>query len=561
MVEPAKQLFDVLVVGSGASGGWACKRLSEAGLKVALVDAGGPQSDKNFTEHLPSFQLKYRDRAAEVIRKTRPVQKDCYACMEYNYDWFCNDLEEPYTTAANLPFSWQGRMRITGGRTNVWGRQSYRLSDLDFKAASYDGYGEDWPLSYKDVAPYYDLVDEYVGITGMAEGVYELPDGKFHPPMGLTCAEVLLRNRVKEKLGRTVTLGRSANLTKPINGRAACHYCGPCERGCATHSYFNSAFTTVADALQTGHCTHIPNAMVYKVLMDEERNRAKGVLYIDRVTHEPKEVYGRVVVLCAQALESVRILFNSANRRYPNGLANTSGVLGHYLMDHITGGDAGGELPDLGEKRNLNGPNRPDGIYVIRFRNTHNGPRSKKFLRGYGFQGGGGVGFNWGASGFGEAYKKALLDQVTGIGLGGFGECLPRWENYVEIDPDRVDIYGIPVLKIHMTYGENEFALLKDMAEAAGEMLEAAGAKNIRTSARPSTPGWAIHEVGIARMGSDPKKSALNQFQQAHDIKNLFVMDGSGFTSTACQNPTLTIMALCVRSCDFLMGEMKRGNI
>ena len=561
MVEPAKQLFDALVVGSGASGGWACKRLSEAGLNVALVDAGRPQSDKNFTEHLPPFQLKYRDRATEVIRKTRPVQKDCYACMEYNYDWFCNDLEEPYTTAANLPFSWQGRMRITGGRTNVWGRQSYRLSDLDFKAASYDGYGEDWPLSYKDLAPYYDIVEEYVGITGMAEGVYELPDGKFHPPMGLTCAEVLLRNRVKEKLGRTVTLGRSANLTKPINGRAACHYCGPCERGCVTHSYFNSAFTTVADALQTGRCTHIPNAMVYKVLMDEERNRAKGLLYIDRVTHEPKEVQGRAVVLCAQALESVRILFNSANRQYPNGLANTSGVLGHYLMDHITGGDASGELSDLGEKRNVNGPNRPDGIYVIRFRNTHNGPRSKKFLRGYGFQGGGGVGFNWGASGFGEAYKKALLNQVTGIGLGGFGECLPRWENYVEIDPDRVDIYGIPVLKIHMTYGENEFALVKDMAEAAGEMLEAAGAKNIRTSAHPSAPGWAIHEVGIARMGNDPKKSVLNQFQQAHDVKNLFVMDGSGLTSTACQNPTLTIMTLCVRSCDYLMGEMKRGNI
>jgi glucoside 3-dehydrogenase (cytochrome c) catalytic subunit len=561
MVEPAKQLFDVLVVGSGASGSWACKRLSEAGLKVALVDAGRPQSDKNFTEHLPPFQLKYRDRAAEVIRKTRPIQKDCYACMEYNYDWFCNDLEEPYTTATNLPFSWQGRMRITGGRTNVWGRQSYRLSDLDFKAASYDGYGEDWPLSYKDLAPYYDIVEDYVGITGVAEGVYELPDGKFHPPMGLTCAEVLLRNRVKEKLGRTVTLGRSANLTKPINGRAACHYCGPCERGCATHSYFNSAFTTVADALQTGRCTHLPNAMVYKVLMDEERNRAKGLLYIDRVTHEPKEVHGRSVVLCAQALESVRILFNSANRQYPNGLANTSGVLGHYLMDHVTGGDADGELPDLGEKRSINGPNRPDGIYVIRFRNTHNGPRSKKFLRGYGYQGGGGVGLNWGAPGFGEAYKKSLLDQVTGISLGGFGECLPRWENYVEIDPDRVDIYGIPVLKIRMTYGENEFALVKDMAEAAGEMLEAAGAKNVRVSARPSAPGWAIHEVGIARMGSDPKKSVLNQFQQAHDIKNLFVMDGSGFTSTACQNPTLTIMALCVRSCDYLMGEMKRGNI
>ncbi len=561
MVDQAKKLFDVLVVGSGASGGWACKRLAEAGLKVALVDAGRPQSDQNFSEHKPPFQLKYRDRAPGIIRKTRPVQKDCYACMEYNYDWFCDDLEEPYTTPDNMPFSWQGRMRVTGGRTNVWGRQSYRLSDLDFRAASYDGYGEDWPLGYKDLAPYYDLVEDYVGITGIPEGVYELPDGKFHPPMGLTCAETLFRKRVKEKLGWTVTLGRSANITKPINGRASCHYCGPCERGCITHSYFNSAFTTVADALKTGNCTHIPNAMVYKVLMGSDRNRAKALLYIDRNTHEPKEVQGRVVILCAQALESVRILFNSANSQYPAGLANSSGALGHYLMDHVMGGDASGELPHLSGKPSLGGPNRPDGIYVIRFRNAHSGPRSKKFLRGYGYQGGGGVGFNWSAPGFGEAYKKALLNPVTTIFIGGYGECLPRWENYVQIDPNRVDTFGIPVLQVHMAYGENELALVKAMAESAGEMLEAAGAKNIHVSAKPSGPGWAIHEVGIARMGNDPKKSVLNQFQQTHDIKNLFVMDGSGFTSTACQNPTLTIMALCVRSCDYLMGEMQRGNV
>src|SRR5437667_1991668 len=275
MGEQSKTSFDALVVGSWASGGWAAKRLSEAGLSVALVDAGRPQSDANFTEHKSGFELKYRDMARDVIRRTRPRQTECYACTEYNYDWFCNDLEEPYTTPDKMPFSWQGRMRVTGGRTNVWGRQSYRLSDLDFKAASYDGYGEDWPLSYKDLAPYYDIVEDYVGITGIPEGVYELPDGKFHPPMGLTCAEVLLRNRVKEKLGRTVTLGRSANITKPINGRAPCHYCGPCECGCVTHSYFNSAFTTVADAVKTGNCAHIPNAMVSRVLMGADCNRPK----------------------------------------------------------------------------------------------------------------------------------------------------------------------------------------------------------------------------------------------------------------------------------------------
>ncbi len=562
MAEQAtKKPFDVVVVGSGASGGWACKRLSEAGLKVALVDAGRPQSDKNFAEHMAPFELKYRDRAPEIIRKTRPVQKDCYACMEYNYDWFCNDLEEPYTTAEKMPFSWQGRLRVTGGRTNVWGRVSLRLSDLDFKAASFDGYGEDWPLSYRDLAPYYDLVEEYVGVCGQAEGVEHLPDGKFQPPMALTCAEVQFHSRVKEKMGRILTPSRSANLTRPINGRAACHYCGPCERGCVTHSYFNSAFTTVADALATRNCTHLPNAMVYKVLMDAERNRAKGVLYVDRITHEPKEVYARVVILCAQALESVRILFNSAARQYPNGLANSSGVLGHYLMDHIVGGGASGQFPELTARPSLNGPVNPAGIYVIRFRNLPNGPRSKNFLRGYGYEGGAETGFNWKAPGLGDAYKKAVLEPVHSFGIGGFGECLPRWESYVEIDPHIADVFGIPVLRVHMAYGENELAMVKDMAESAGEMLEVAGAKSIRTYVRPSVPGWAIHEVGIARTGSDPKKSVLNQFQQTHDIKNLFVMDGAGFTSSACQNPTLTIMALCVRSCDYLMGEMKRGNI
>ncbi len=562
MTEQGKQHFDAIVVGSGAAGGWAAKRLSEAGLKVALVEAGRPQSDANFSEHTPPFQLKYRDRAAEIIRRTRPRQKDCYACMEYNYDWFASDIDEPYTTAPNMPFSWQGRLRVTGGRTNVWGRQSYRLSDLDFKAASHDGYGADWPLSYKDLAPYYDIVDEYVGITGIPEGVYELPDGKFHPPMGLTCAETLFRNRLRIKFGRTATLGRSANLTKGINGRAPCHYCGPCERGCVTHSYFNSAFTTVADALASGNCTLISNAMVYQVLMDAERNRTRGILYIDRNTRQPKEVRARVVVLCAQALESVRILFNSANSQYPAGLANSSGVLGHYLMDHITGGGGYGLLPELNQgKLAQSAPNRPDGIYIIRFRNTKNGPRSKSFLRGFGYQGGGEARFDFRAPGFGATYKKAVLEPVTGISIGGFGECLPRWDNYVEIDPTVKDTYGIPVLRIHMTYGENEINIVKAMADDAGEMLEAIGAKNVETYVRPATPGWAIHEVGIARMGDDPKTSVLNQFQQSHDIKNLFVADGAGFTSTACQNPTLTIMALGVRSMDYLMSEMKKDNI
>jgi choline dehydrogenase-like flavoprotein len=563
MDDQSRTLFDVLVIGSGASGGWACKRVCEAGLKVALVDAGRPQSNQNFTEHKAPFQLEYRNRAPEIINKTRPIQK--FSCDEYNYKWFANDLEEPYTTVPGMPFVWLGRLRMVGGRTNVWGRQCYRLSDLDFKAASHDGYGEDWPLSYKDLEPYYDIVEDYVGISGMAEGWPQLPDSHFQPPMGMRCCEAHFRAQVTKKLGWPVTIGRCANLTRPLNGRGPCHYCGPCHRGCITHSYFNSAFTTVADALNTGRCTLISNAMAFQVLMDTELNRARGVLYIDRKTHELREVKARTVILCAQAQESVRILFNSANQQYPNGLANSSGVLGHYLMDHIAvGGGASGEFPDFPEKPNVNGPNRPNGMYVARFQNLPGAPQGEKFIRGYGFQTGPDAPTpNLHAPGFGQAYKQAIMNPQPGrIRLAAFGECLPRWENSIEIDPDVKDMFGIPVVRFHMKYGENEMAMIKDMAETAAQMMEAAGAKNIQPyTVYDRQPGLGIHEVGIARMGNDPKRSVLNQFQQTHDIKNLFVMDGAGFTSTACQNPTLTIMALCVRSCDYLMGEMKRGTI
>jgi choline dehydrogenase-like flavoprotein len=561
MADQAKQSFDVIVVGSGASGGWACKRLAEAGLKVALLEAGRPQSDQNFSEHKPAFELKYRNMAPEVVRKTRPIQSKFDVCSEYTYDWFVNDLEEPYTTPGGKPFNWMGRLRITGGRTNVWGRVSLRFSEWDFKAASLDGYGENWPLGYQDIEPYYDLVEKYVGITGSAEGLAHLPDGQFQPPVPLTCQETLFRNRVKEKLGRTVMPTRSANLTKPINGRGPCHFCGPCERGCMTHSYFNSAFTTVADALNSGNCTLISNAMAHKVLMDPECNRARGVLYIDRNTRQAREVYARVVILCAQSQESVRILLNSATPPYSNGLANSSGALGHYLTAHVRSGGGSGAFPSFGAKPSLGGPRKPLGIYIARFRNLPNEPPYKKFLRGFGYEGESSTDFNWGAPGFGEVYKKVLLEPRTSIEITGFGEVLARWENFVELDPSVKDIYGIPVLKIHMSDGENERAMIQDMGDSAGEMLEAAGAKNIRTYAHPSAPRWALHEAGIARMGSDPKKSVLNQFQQTHDIKNLFVMDASGFPSNPCQNPTLTIMALCVRSCDYLMAELKRNGL
>jgi len=379
--------------------------------------------------------------------------------------------------------------------------------------------------------------------------------------MGLTCTEWRMRDLLKRKFGRTLTIGRCANLTRPMNGRQQCHYCGPCERGCITHSYFNSAFTTVKDALATGKCDLITHAMVFKVLMDSATNRAKGVLYIDRQTRQHKEVYGRVVILAASAMESTRILLNSSTREYPNGLANSSGVLGHYYTDSLKGGGAEGTVPDPLIKPSINGPHRPNGIYIMRFRNLPGGPKMKSFLRGYGFQGGSGVAANLQAPGFGEAYKKAAVETFETFTLLGYGEPLPRYENYVELDPHVVDAFGIPVLRFHVAWGDNERNLVKDAGEQAAEMLEAAGMKNIKVHQQVHLPGDANHDVGTARMGNDPKKSVLNQFQQTHDIRNLFVMDGSCFNSPGCQNPTLTIMALAVRSCDYLKEEMRKGNL
>jgi choline dehydrogenase-like flavoprotein len=554
-----QQTYDAIVVGSGATGGWAAKRLAEAGLKVALLEAGRPVSPKEFTEHMPAYKLKYRDYSPEIER-TRPVQKQCYACMEYNYEWFVNDLENPYSTPADRPFSWQ-RLRIVGGRSLVWGRQSYRLSDTDFKAASRDGYGDDWPFSYSDLAPYYDIVERYVGITGAAEKNEMLPDGQFLPPMQMTCGEVRLRQRVKAKFGRTLTIGRAAIVTQPHNGRAPCHYCGPCERGCSTFSYFSSPFTTVKDALKSGNCTLITNAVVSHVDMDGGANKARGVTYIDRLTKETKEVRGKAVILCAQALESTRILLNSSTPEYPNGLANSSGVLGHYLMDHVAGGGASGTFDDLNVPPSANPPHRPNGIYMVRYRNTPSSGKHPHFIRGYGFQGGSGPDFNMEAEGLGVEYKKAVKQGRYGVSLGAFGESLARFDNFCEIDQNLKDAWGIPALRISMAHGKNEAAMMRDAGVTAAEMLEAAGAKNISVQTSFGIPGMAVHEVGTARMGNDPKKFVLDPFNQAHDVKNLLVTDGSCYVSSACQNPTLTMMAITVRACDHLIDRFHRSDV
>ena len=560
--DPLTRTYDAIVVGSGATGGWAAKRLAEAGLEVALLEAGRDVSPREFTEHKPVFELKYRNVAgAGDWRKTRPVQTQCYACTEYNYDWFVDDHENPYSTPEGKPFSWQ-RLRILGGRTLCWGRQSYRLSDLDLKAASLDGHGQDWPIEYRDLAPFYDIVERYVGISGAAEGNAALPDGDFLPPMSMTCGEVHFRDVVGKKYGRTVTIGRTAILTKNLNDRSACHYCGTCERGCISNSYFSSPFTTVKDALMTGKCTLLTNAIVASIDVDPATNLARGVTFVDGKTRQTKSIRAKTVILCAQALESTRILLNSSSGSHTAGLGNSSGLLGRGLMDHSTGAGAAGELPQFTNAPDpYSGPRRANGIYVIRYRNTSKATRQPDFIRGYGFQGSAGAVFNFEAEGFGAAYKQAAKAGTYRISLGAFGESLARDENFVSIDPKLKDTWGIPALHISMTHGENERLLHEDASATAAEMLEAAGAKNIEIRSAVAEPGMAIHELGTARMGNDPKTSVTDQYCQLHDMKNVFSMDGACFVSSGCQNPTLTMMAITVRACDRLIDRFKKHDI
>jgi choline dehydrogenase-like flavoprotein len=550
--------YDVVIVGSGASGGWAAKRLTEAGLRVAVLEAGRQLTDADYREHVPAFKLPYRAMSKRPLAEERPIQSRSYAVREWNASWFVNDIDEPYVDTSDPSFLWV-RPRVVGGRTNVWGRECLRISDIELKAASLDGAGADWPISYADLVPYYELVEDYVGIQGMTEGLPGLPDGRFQPAMAMTCAETALRTRWKEKFGRTLTQGRTANLTRAHNKRQACHYCGPCEHGCITHSYFNASFTTMADAMATGRCTLVTGAMAYKVLVDPATRRARGMLYIDRATRQPREIFGRIVALCAQTQESVRILFNSATRQDPNGLANSSGLLGKGFMTHFSDAGAAGELPEFTDRPNLGGPNRPCWPLMPRFRNLPGQTPSKDFLRGYAY----GVyidnGIDARAPGYGASYKRvASGPQPAHVTMQGFGECLRYEDNYIDVDPATLDKFGIPVARIHLTPRANELAMQKDMAVAAAEMLEAAGAKNVEPI---NALRGNAHEVGAARMGTDPKTSVLTPFQQTHDIANLFVLDGSGFPSSAWQNPTLTIMSLAVRATDHIKDRLRRGEL
>jgi choline dehydrogenase-like flavoprotein len=562
-----RQEYDAIVVGSGVAGGWAAKELTEKGLSTVVLERGRSveHGTDYVTENQAPWELYFRGRGdREEFERDYPIQRKGGGFGEATSHFYVNDRENPYTYPEDHPFMWI-RGHQVGGRSLIWGRQCYRWSDLDFEANARDGFGVDWPIRYADIASWYDYVERFAGISGQAEGLPQLPDGQFQPPMAMNCGERFFKERMEASFpGRRMTVGRVANLTRALNGRSACQYRNQCSRGCSYGAYFSSQSATLPAAQSTGLLTLRPNSIVHSILYDAENDRASGVRVIDAETGAETEVYGRLLFLCASALGTTRIMLNSISTRFPNGIANSSGALGHYLMDHCFQAGASGEL-QADEDAYFYG-RRPNGIYVARFRNLGNrATEHPDFLRGYGFQGSAsraGWGRGAGLPGLGSGLKENLRRPGPwSMWIGGWGECLPREENYVELDPDVTDAWDMPVLRIRCAWSDNEDRMREDMALSAAEMLEAAGARNIEPFIEVSPPGLCIHEMGTARMGRDPSTSVLNANNQAHDVSNLFVTDGACMTSSACQNPSITYMALTARACEYAVDEINRGNL
>jgi choline dehydrogenase-like flavoprotein len=559
------KVYDVCIIGSGAAGGTAAKVLTEGGLNVVLLEAGPPVVPaRDFKEHMWPYDLPHRGEG--VGGKHRDgIEGVNDEFLAPNGFW--NIEGEPYTTAPGSTFYWF-RSRIVGGRTNHWGRIALRFAPVDFRARSHDGMGDDWPISYQDVAPYYDKVESYIGVFGTKENIASAPDGIFLPPPKPRCTEIFIK-RACDKIGVTCVPSRLAIITQNHNGRAACHYCGQCGRGCIPASNFSSSQVMIPPAKKTGRLTMITEAMA-RELMVSKSGKVEAVSYIDKKTRSEQQVRARAVVLGASACESARLLLNSRSALFPDGLANGSGVVGRYLTDSV-GSNGGGYFPQL-EKIP---PHNHDGVGGMHlYMPWWKYDRKNEFLRGYHIEFGGGrfmpsVGefddvcdqFE----GYGAALKKKCRDSYgTTIGFAGRGEMIPNPDCYCEIDPNQVDEWGIPVLRFHWKWGENELAMAEDMQNTFRQIVEAAGGTYLESrlpESHISSGGEIIHELGVARMGSDPRKSALNGYCQAHEVKNLFITDGACFVSNADKNPTLTIMALCWRASEYLLSEAKKGNI
>ena len=559
-----KRTFDAIVVGTGISGGWAAKELCEKGLNTLVLDRG--RMVRHIEDYHTAFkhpwELPYGDELTHQEKtEIYPVQsRTAYAVKQSTKHFFVKDNENPYVQ--KKPFLWTRGYQV-GGRSLTWGRWSYRRGDSDFAVYERDGIGIDWPIRYNDIRPWYDYVESFIGVSGNRDGLPQIPDGIFQPPWDMNCLELHVKDQLpKHFSGRQLTIGRTANLTRPVNGRGRCMARDMCRRGCPYGAYFSSNSSTLPAAETTGNMTLRPHSIVQTILLDKETRKAAGVRIVDAETKETIDFYAKVVFLCASALGSTSILLNSLDQTFPDGLGNRSGELGHNLMDNHFEIGASGTFDGF-EDRYYKG-RRPVDVLVPQFQNLDENTERRTYKRGfstYGWAGRQGTGqgdpFDFGAD-----YKDNLATpgkwRMTFL---AFGECLPRHENRVYLDHQKKDPWGIPKLVVEMEWSDNEKEMRKEMASSSAEMLEATGFRDVRTFEGESPPGLSIHEMGTARMGHDPETSVLNRWNQMHDIPNIFVTDGACMASNGWGNPSLTYMALTARACDYAVNELKKGNL
>jgi choline dehydrogenase-like flavoprotein len=557
-----ENVYDAIVIGSGISGGWAAKELTEKGLKTIMLERG--RNIEHVRDYVnatkEAWDFPHRGGRTQQMIKDYPVLKRDYPLNETNLDYWVKDSESPYTEIKR--FDWFRGYHV-GGRSLMWGRQSYRWSDTDFEANAKDGHGVDWPVRYKEIAPWYDYAEKFAGISGNKDGLGVLPDGQFLPPMDMTCVEKDVAARLKDhyKGERHMIIGRTANLTVPHEGRTNCQFRNKCWLGCPFGGYFSTQSSTLPAAMKTGKLTVRPFSIVTKILYDKDKKKATGVEILDAETNKTYTYNAKIIFLNASALNSAWVLMNSATDVWPDGLGSSSGELGHNVMDHHLGVGASGWVEGYEDKYYYG--RRANGIYIPRYRNYGNDKRD--YLRGFGYQGGGNRG-GWRRSAEEIALGADLKEELTepgrwSMGMGGFGETLPYHENKITLDKNKKDKWGLNVLAFDVEYKDNEKKMRKDMLEDAIEMLTACGVKDVKGRDGDGTLGRGIHEMGTARMGKDPKTSVLNKWNQVWDAPNVFVTDGSFMVSASCVNPSLSYMAFTARAADHAVSELKKGNV